>query len=348
MSIASQSCTKIEKTTEKLSIEGERYFLSVEYDPNYFPEEDFELILQTYFDEINQYMEDSNSTIQNYSVSDGIWCLTSALNYTVAVPFGQTKNIEDIEFTINLDLVPDNDNLVEGSDLVNKYLTLRTYLNTLNTEEEEIFLVEFASMSISDNILSVSFNALVGSSISYEEVDLVNSPIGVPESITLKMGLSSGSYQSAPKEAEKRYNKYLWTSINQTITHPINYYHVQKFNPHDVDSWTHYDNCHYQWSNGDWILYIGSSEPLYLSVQVSGVRFNTYLARYFSKRMIPMLNENQSTTQIKSLKLRGHTYWLNGCNNCGYIYPYSHSNVGYVIYQGKVSLMSNPLTTYNL
>jgi hypothetical protein len=341
----SQSCKKVDKEPIKSKSTTEKSFTEINYDLNYFPAENFDEILQEYFDNINEYYKDSTVIINDYNINDGIWCIESAVNYTKAKPFAQIENIVDVKFSINIKLT-NNNSQISGKDLVKNYIKLYSYLSSLNKEENQIFQIQLDNVLTNGNVLTINFIAMIGEKTSFNAVNLASSPTGVPNNATLKMGYSYSAYQSAAKEIQKRYNRYLWTSIHQQFQNATTYYLVVPYNSYTIDGWYDYNNCHYQYPVGDFILYVGWSANDYMNALVSGSRFNTYLDRYFQKRITPYINDNLSTTQLKYMYTRVHNYGNTGCAICGYNFPYSHSSVGYRTFQSLVKELPNPLNTY--
>lgn len=342
---ASQSCKKDETIIDKSDNAQYDKLLTIEnYDPDYFPEDNYETLLQNYLERTYNFYH-SNINVDNYNSSDGIWCLISALNYTLTNPLCKIEDVEERSYNIVLKLT--DNSLINGNSLAQQFINAYDSLISENTDAEQLFIIKFNSATIGDGVINLELKVAKGKKANYKDVDLSLCPTGVPSNIILKMGIPSGSYQSAAKETQNRYNPYLWKSLNNLYQNPKTYYIIQYYyGGNNVDGWYDYDNCHYSWPTGDFILYVNCGQSTYLSAQVSGSRFNTYLNRYWQKRIVTYLNDNSTSSQYKYLYLTVHNYWSSGCNICGYINPYSNSSIGFIIYQGKIKELTHQLNTY--
>ncbi len=335
-------CEKQDSLQKNNNIYPADKFLT-DFDIDYFPEGDVEDNMQDFFDAVNNYIDNPEFVSDDFLLSEGIWYLTSALNYECADAMAQIDEFEIITESYDFDLSDDEDYDMDGNDLLEGFLTLYEAIDELNTETRSVALVGLNYFQLNDDDLTISFNVLRGQNTTYDAVSLQTGPTGVPTNATLKMGLSYGNYQSAAKENTNRYNPYLYRSKYLSQSMLDKKYIVSNVQFHPV-LWTDYSNCHYNWPDGDWILFVGSSQQNYLSAQVNGTRFNTYLSRFFTAKVEDMIDDNQNYS-AKTLFLSAQASFVPECLICGYPNPYAKSVLQFTRHDATVSSISTPLST---
>ena len=342
------SCTK-EEVLNKQTDKVYRSFLSTDFDKDYFPDGELESNMQAFFDSINEYQNNSNFVGSDYGFSEGVWYLLSAINYTSADAFAQLIEFQEYTYELDIDLSPADPEKLSGASLISAYLNLYENVDALSQEGHTIGAIGLESFNLGENTVEITVKVLVGENTIYEDVDLDNEPTGLPENAQLMMGTDGIVYKSAVKESVMRYNPYLFKSKMSNITHHKKYYVISNVQNNSFYGWTDSDNCWSAWPNGDYILYVWSSQLAYLSAIVSGTRFNTYLSRFFQKKVSGMITQNQSSFySSKYLFLVGAVNFIPNCPGTGYFDTNAKSTATYIPYWGKVTQISGNLNTYNL
>jgi len=75
-----QACTKekeIVNDEKPVKLDAKR---EASLDSNYFPD-NFEEQLQLFFDNMNEYKNDSSISFSNYDIQNGLWNITSSMSY---------------------------------------------------------------------------------------------------------------------------------------------------------------------------------------------------------------------------------------------------------------------------
>lgn len=248
-----------------------------------------------------------------------------------------------------MDLTESGDS-INGNDLLSKTLSMNEHLKGLKGDGVELLVIGSKHSQIDSDKIQFDFDIVRAVKTEYPTIQLQSVPHGLPSNAILKMGVPKNGYMSAANEISKRYNPYLWTARNTGITHPLFHYLVTNVSPNQFDGWSNYDNCHYQWPSGDYCLYRGVSGTtiqIAQNAEISGSRFNTYLTRFYNKKLVDRINANLNTsTNIKYLYMSCYCNYNSGCSTCNYIYGGHISSIEYDYIRGKVVKLSNPLNIY--
>jgi hypothetical protein len=337
------NCSKDELA--KKQTPGSKVVMASEYNPNYFPEGDVLELMTDFFNEVIAFQEDTSYSCTDLNLSAGGWYLTAGLNYLCADTMAQLDDFEEFTFYDTIELTGDELYELDGNSLAQCMLYMRTSINELNSEVYAVGAVECDLFSIDDEEAVFAFKALRGRIVTYDDVSLLDPPIGISPYTYLKMGVSYNGFESAAKETRKRYNPYLYQSKIASEVFADKKYLVTNLSSSYPILWTDWDNCQDDSPNKDYVLFIECLSPAnYLDSYVYSSTFNNYLQKFFTHKITPLINQNLIYTQ-KTLYLDIGVNWLTSCYTCQYFNGEKKSVLAYSLFKANVSLISVPLPT---
>jgi hypothetical protein len=350
-------CTK-EKTPEQIA-SGDKVVLS-ELDLSFVPEGDPAENMQVFFDAVNDYMAGYDTFSNTYSISEGIWYLLTGINYTSANLLAQISEMEEITFTHEIELAEDIPAGLSATGVISAFLGFHEDLQSLQETGYDIGLIRFDTITTGDTGVLVSLSALRGKVVEYPDVESNSPPVPLPPGPNLKMGVPYNGYKSAAHETEDKYNPYLYKSKIDQLQLVKGYFLVSGISGHYPDLWTDGNNCYQIWDPanqqfGDYILTVAcptqpyQNNPTHLNAQVTVTIFNTYLERFYQRRLTGYIQDNISFGPQKWLYTKISINWLPECTTCGYQhFPWKKAVFAFTNYRGKVETIINPINTYTL
>jgi hypothetical protein len=337
------SCSKENLDTDINA--GSKKVMVSEYDPDFFPEGGVYELLVSFFNEIIDFQNDSNAVCTDFGLSEGGWYLTASLNYICADAMAQIDEIEEHTFFGSIQLTGDTILELEGNSLINCLLTIRTAIDEFNTDTYQVGAVQCNFEGVEEDRANFSFKVFYGNKTTYEEVNLLNPPTGVPNNAYLKMGVPSVGYHSAATETRWRYNPYLYRSKMESEVFAHKKYVTTNISYNYSILWTDGTNCYANWPDNNYVLFVECPDPNeYLTRTVYGSTFNHYLNRFFQLKLTPIINQNLLYSQ-KTLFLSIGVNHLPDSFGCGHFNPYAKSVFAYTLTKATVTLMPDPLPT---
>ncbi len=102
---------------------------------DYYPEDDISDILTTFYDDVEEYIEENTDNISNRTLDEAVWEIEAALNYEHADITDELVNLnsETVSFEVTIDEIVGDVYHLDGIEIIESYIELEGVVSSLAT-----------------------------------------------------------------------------------------------------------------------------------------------------------------------------------------------------------------------